>query len=145
MSKSNYFIRWNKGSYEPRWSYQYLDAEHQLIIFELSKIPNFAEPRFLPLGEKLEERRAEIVKRQLNMLRMLHPILENAAISLRLRKMGDHLQIFVILRIRQEQMNDTNWAERIHNLFPREYTLNRITEQSHPDLWNKATDLSWSR
>lgn len=145
MSKSNYFIRWNKGSYEPRWSYQYLDGEHQLIIFELSKIPNFAEPRFLPLGEKLEERRAEIVKRQLNMLRMLHPILENAAISLRLRKMGDHLQIFVIVRIRQEQMNDTNWAERIHNLFPREYTLNRITEQSHPDLWNKATDLSWSR
>ena len=78
-------VQWIDG--EPNtWTHKLVKRQTDLVLFELVRVPSFAEPRFSDLGSSLEDRRTEVARRQLSMLRQLHALGTECAFSLRLVK-----------------------------------------------------------
>ena len=131
-----------------RWSYKRFQAHFAHIVFALSRLPNFAEPRFVELGDKLDARKAEVVRRQMQMLRQLHS-LNDCVLALRFRRDGNRLRLFVVARVASDQTLTKNaldrLAIRIQQMFPHEYSLLRLSPEKDSEGWKLATDLSWAR
>ena len=60
-------LNWSKVNPD-NWSFSRQQAYTGQVIFEISKLPNFAEPRFKSLGEGLEDRKSVIARHQTEML-----------------------------------------------------------------------------
>ncbi|MCC6606682.1 MAG: ATP-binding protein [Anaerolineae bacterium] len=144
MTLSVDVIKWVDGKSEG-WTYEFEKHSPHLIVFELSRLPNFAEPRFSDLGSNLEDRKAEVARRQLQMLRQIHALGSNFGLSLRLRKEQNRLRLFIVVRtdlhgeVKIEQL-----SQRVSNLFPKEYHLQHITPENSQN-WQLATDLSFTQ
>jgi len=142
------FISWSDSAPD-RWNFQRQQKYSAQIIFELSKLSNFAEPRFKDLGEKLDERKLEVIRRQTQMLRQLHGLGLDAAIVLRLRRDGNRIRLYVIVRlVGDHQFSakalDEN-ADRVQGMFPKEYNFVRLIPERDQERWKHATNLTWAR
>lgn len=139
---------WPSGSKEG-WSHSRKQRFGSQIVFELPKLPNFAEPRFRDLGERLEDRKLEVARRQVQMLRQVHGLGSKFSISLRLRRDGFRLRLFVLAQLASDcpiQVSELDRsAGRIQNMVPKEYNPVRILPEEHRERWRLATDLSWVR
>lgn len=140
MFKNSNILQWSDGNSDD-WTYNLNTEDYSLVIFELTKVPNFSEPRFFELGGNLEERRSEIARRQLHMLRQLHALGPDTSLSLRLCKDKEKIRLFTIFRINNQNDDQIDQiANQISGIFPKEYNLNRITDHDS-ERWKRATDL----
>jgi len=144
LSGSINVLEWEENSTQG-WSYDRVAQYFERIVFELDRVPNFAEPRFKEIGEKIEERRTEIIHRQSATLRQLHGLGAGTSFTLRLRTDGNRLRLFVIARVPARIDTLEHWVERIESMFPKEYSFSFVSSQEKPELWKKAVDLSWAR
>jgi len=148
MDDRTSFLSWPDGD-PGGWCFQRRSGYAAYVIFELPKLPNFAEPRFLDLGERLDERKSEVARRQMQMLRQLHSLGTDFALSLRLRHDGNRLRLFVVVRLASSQPVTLaaldKLATRIHYMFPKEYNLVRLAPDQNQKRWQQALDLSWAR
>lgn len=141
MTISAKILKWPDGDPDG-WAYELTHRYVDVIVFELPRIPNFAEPRFSDLGSSLEDRRTEVARRQLQMLRQLHALGNSCGISLRLCKDKNKIRLFVLVRApSHNEMETEQLARRIFSTFPKEYNLQRVTP-TNAVSWELATDLS---
>lgn len=114
------------------------------IIFQIEELPDFSDLRFQYLGEKTEERKNEIIKKQMQMIRRFHDLGEDWRISMRFRKEGQYLKIYYIFFY----AGDSIWTKdekvrqisQIYSMFLPEYTLKYVDEMFE----EKVTDISWA-
>lgn len=148
MDNHTSVLIWPDGDPE-RWNMHHQSGYLAYIIFELPKLPNFAEPRFQDLGERLDERKSEVARRQMQMLRQLHSLGTNCASALRLRRDGNHLRLFTVVRLVSDQPVSPpaldKLATRIQHMFPKEYNLVRLSPDQDQERRRQALDLSWVR
>ena len=140
-------INWSKIKSD-NWSFTYDNVYSGQIIFEISKLPNFAEPRFKPFGEGLEDRKSIIARHQTEMLMKLHDLGSDHAISLRYRREGNRLRLYVIIKksTREHPIENReidHLAARVLQMFPPEYHPVRVIPDGDKQRWTHATDLSW--
>jgi len=144
MGTNTEILQW-LDAHPDEWSYKTLAQYIGLVIFELARVPNFAEPRFFELGSNLDERKSEMARRQLQMLRQLHALGSDAALSLRLCKDESKIRLFAVFRVNAQNETQTEqFARRISGVFPKEYSLQRITPRNSVS-WRKAMDLRYVR
>lgn len=131
-------LQWHTGDTEG-WSYTRATQHTTQVIFELEKVPDFSSARFIKLGERLDDRRQEIARQQLQMLRQLHGLGAGSACSLRLIKDRDRLRLFVVVRetTASPATSDSQrlLIDRVRGMFPPYYTLTLpANEQVYPAL-----------
>jgi len=130
------------------WTFTEEEKDTSLLIFVLKKLPDFSEPRFSYLSEKVDERQSEIVKKQLQTLRQLHSIGNDndIAISLRIVKEEGRLLLFIICRLSKKgPVNSTETEiirKRILASFPQEYEIEYLEPAKSEDI-SIAIDNSW--
>ena len=78
-------LSWNTVNKE-MWTYRFEEKECSMIVYKISKLPDFTEHRFSYLCKEDDDRPAEVVKKQLQMLRQLHSLGTEWSFSLRLLK-----------------------------------------------------------
>ncbi|MDM8528300.1 DUF87 domain-containing protein [Anaerolineales bacterium HSG24] len=146
MNNRTPFVVWPDGDGD-KWNYKRELGHADHIVFELPKLPNFADPRFHDLGEQVDNRPGEVARRQLQMLRQLHSLDSNCAISLRLRRDGYQVRLFVVVRVTQvqpvQQTALNQLATQIQQMFPKEYNFVRV--QPNQPAWQLALDLHWAQ
>lgn len=141
MTISASVLKWPDGNSEG-WAYELDQRNVNMIVFELPRVPNFSEPRFSDLGSSLEDRRTEVARRQLRMLRQLHAVGSNCGLSMRLCKDDNKIRLFVIVRASAgSEAQHKQLARRILSTFPKEYSLQQLTPEKG-EGWQIATDLS---
>lgn len=147
---NNYFFSWTKVNKDD-WNFSMDKLFCSFIVYELTMLPNFSEPRFHDLGEKLDERKNKIVSKQMQMLRQLHGLnsfCKNIGIALRIRRDEKKIRLFVVVRIsKTERITDKDLnrlADQIRNMIPHEYNFHRIFPDKHKRRWELALDITWA-
>ena len=145
---TNPLLNWSRINPD-NWSFGRQQTYTGHVVFEISKLPNFAEPRFKPLGEGLEDRKSVIARHQMEMLMKLHDLGPGHAISLRYRRDGNRLRLYIIIKTTgsypAEDRDIDLLATRIQQMFPPEYHPHRVMPERDELRWAHATDLSWAR
>ena len=145
MNIQSPYISWDSVDSD-RWAFSREKKNATLLVFELPKLPNFSEPRFKELGDTLDNRKTEVARRQMQMLRQLHSFGKNVAFSLRLRKDNNQIRLFIVCRlISDSKIKSDVIAQNVLNTFPKEYSFIQIQEKQNPLQWTFATDLSWAK
>lgn len=148
MDQRSVLVSWAGGDAD-RWNFQRRPAYTSFLVFELSKLPNFSEPRFRDLGDRQEDRKSELARRQMQTLRQLHGLDEHCTVALRIRKAGTQLRLYVVIRSANEQplseLDMDRLAGRVQQALPKEYDLARISAVQNPVQWQQATDISWAQ
>lgn len=133
-------IRWSDGHPE-QWNTQEVDFPGVLIVYELTRLANFSEPRFNSLGNSHAERVSDLARKQLQMLRGLWLLGRDTGISLRIIKHDSKIRIFLVIRAQRDV--ESKIATSIQVTIPSEYpNFRRITES---DTFKIATDTSYAR
>ena len=148
MPSQRSILTWNEITAE-EWSYHRASNYLGYVLFELTKLPNFSEPRFRELGEQTAERKGEVARRQLQMLRQLHSLGPDYAFALRIYRHGAQLRIFVVVRVASRQPvlphHLEDLSHRIQRVFPKEYSLTRVAPYADGEHLHAAIDPSWAR
>lgn len=129
MNQANHILRWNQVM-KDRWSYQVEPCESRYLIYSVSRLPDFTNPRFDYLCKEADGRAAEVVKRQMIMLRQLHSLGPEWSMSLRLKKADGAITLYLVFRFsgRAAAPEQAMLAaeQRIENALMRsEYTFRR--------------------
>lgn len=138
---------WPSGAAD-RWSYQTRQAQLSLLAFELDRVPDFSSARFSKLGDRLDDRRQNVAREQLQMLRELHTLGPGAGCSLRILKEGQRLRLFVFIRIASSQtLSDPELqrlTDRVGRMFPPHYRFKPVSlSSSRPEL-QAALNADWA-
>lgn len=141
-------VVWEAGTPEG-WNAHRSQGYIAQVIFELCELPNFASPRFAELGEKLEERKAEVARHQMQMLRQFHGLGNSVTVTLRLRRAGSQLRLFIVACVFDTRPITSATLDALaawmHPMLPKEYSLVRVTPDKDADTWHYALDVSWAR
>lgn len=147
MSETRLHLNWECGNGEG-WNLDYSRRHISYVVFTLDRLPNFSEPRFRELGEQLDDRRSQIARRQLQMLRQLHSLGSDYGISMRLCKDDERLRLFVVIRAASTRPLSSAelsaLTDRVQQMFPKAYHLRRVDRGKNQTLWRKALDVSWA-
>ena len=129
-----------------RWSFRYQEKNNQYLYYRITHLPDFSEHRFDYLCKEIDQRQAEVAKKQLSMIRQFHELGDDWAFSFRIIKDGDSLAVYLVFRysgafILSDEEKD-NVDNRIQNAFPNnEYTFTKLAEDKAEDL----TNISWAK
>lgn len=137
-------IRWEEVS-RNRWSYTHKECSNSFLCYRITKLPDFTEPRFLYLGKEIDQRPVEVVKRQQNMLRSLHGLGSDWAISLRMVKKHEWITLYLLFRFAgSRSLTDEEIGSADHvvqnALLKAEYTF----EEADADDIADCTEISWA-
>ncbi len=128
-----------------KWSYSRQKRESAYFVYQLTKLPDFSAPRFQYLCKEVDQRSAEVAKKQQQMLRQFHGLGEDWAVSLRILK-KETLTLYLVFRYagsdvltdKEKQTAD----HKIQNaLMNGEYSFRRIETVNSGEEW---MDLSWA-
>lgn len=135
------FFKWDRVERD-RWSYSEYNANYSFLIYKITKLPDFSETRFSYLNKEIDNRKAEVAKKQMQMIRQFHSLGNDWAISLRLVK-DENINLYIIFRNASlNEINDFNFEkEKIKNaLLVNEYSFEEVTENK--EIKN-LFDLDW--
>lgn len=135
-------LSWNTVNKE-MWTYRFEEKECSMIVYKISKLPDFTEHRFSYLCKEDDDRPAEVVKKQLQMLRQLHSLGTEWSFSLRLLK-EETITLYLIFRYAGDRLlteEELKQAEvKIRNALMRsEYAFEKVPAE-HAECF----DLSWA-
>ncbi|MBR3314084.1 MAG: ATP-binding protein [Atopobiaceae bacterium] len=91
-----YVSRWDSVS-RTGWSFAFDERNIDCFVFELTRVPDFSEPRFSYLAEEKDARATKVAQRQLQMLRQLHSLGHDWGLSLRIVK-DSALTLYLVVR-----------------------------------------------
>lgn len=142
MKQDNHILRWNHVV-KDRWSYRVEPCDNRYLIYSLSRLPDFTNPRFDYLCQEADGRAAEVVKRQMIMLRQLHGLGPEWSFSLRLKKENSAITLYLVFRFSGSasapELAVQEAEQRIENALMRtEYSFRRES-----DAQEAALDVSW--
>lgn len=104
-----------------------------LLVYKVTKIPNFNDPRFSYLAKDVDGRVKEVTKKQMQMLRSLCLLNENWAVCMRIMKQSNELAIYLIFRYasnNQETRFSYNEEIQIRNsLMNNEYSFQKVEDE----------------
>ena len=135
------FFKWDRVERD-RWSYSEYNANYSFLIYKITKLPDFSETRFSYLNKEIDNRKAEVAKKQMQMIRQFHSLGNDWAISLRLVK-DENINLYIIFRNASlNEINDFNFEkEKIKNaLLVNEYSFEEVTENKEIE---NLFDLDW--
>lgn len=145
--KTQEVVIWSDGN-KDGWSFQRESLLSYSFLFQLTHLPDFSEPRFKYLGEKQEDRKTEMARRQIQTLRQLHSLGNHSGISLRFRRLGNKVLCGTLIRISTKTQKSHSELEqlskRIRGMFPKEYSLKKIEGADSSQVRNSLTDISWA-
>ncbi|OUM21218.1 ATP-binding protein [Butyricicoccus porcorum] len=128
------------------WSYKQEDKYCTYLAYQLTKLPNFTDHRFLYLCKEVDGRAMEVAKKQFLMIRQFHSLGTKWAISLRLLKANDRITLYLLFRyadvrpISEAELNQSD--SRIRNaLMNNEYSFRKIDTMAETEL---CLDTSWA-
>ena len=61
------FFKWDRVERD-RWSYSEYNANYSFLIYKITKLPDFSETRFSYLNKEIDNRKAEVAKKQMQMI-----------------------------------------------------------------------------
>ena len=124
------FLLWNSVSRD-QWTYQYRAGDQAYLVYRITRLPDFTEPRFEYLCKEADGRQKEIALKQLSMLRQLHGLGDQWAMSLRLVKKEQRIILYLVFRYAghindmREQLLKAD--QKIQNaLMKQEYSFEKI-------------------
>lgn len=133
--------------FQDGWADEAAEGGASYLAFELTRLPDFSEPRFEYLGKEKDSRPAAVAKRQLQALRQLHRLGDQWTMSLRIVK-SDNLALYLVFRRIDGQDSSSNVslpeqdALGVRNALPSsEYTFKEL----HFGQLKKAVDVSWAQ
>ena len=131
--------------YNDKWSFSYKNSSSFIICYKISQLPDFSEHRFDYLCKEIDQRQAEVAKKQLSMIRQFHELGKEWVVSFRIIK-DDSLSIYLLFkRVIDNQTQVSNeeirqYGQRIQNTFlNEEYTFQSVSDSE----MTSAIDLSW--
>ena len=109
------------------------------IVFQMNMVPDFSDIRFQYLGEKGEDRKTEVVKKQMQMIRRFHDLGNQWSISMRIQKRESHLRLLFVFHFLSEyeltEEEKNQYAVRMKGMFPTEYTFEPLEEDEGDISW----------
>lgn len=138
---------WQSGSAE-RWNFQSRQANISLLAYELDRVPDFSSPRFTKLGDRLDDRRQNVAREQLQMLREIHSLGPGFGCSLRILKDGQRLRLFLFVRVASGQaLSEAELqalSDRVGRMFPPHYRLRPVALSSGRPELQAALNPDWA-
>lgn len=105
----------------------------------MNMVPDFSDIRFQYLGEKGEDRKTEVVKKQMQMIRRFHDLGNQWSISMRIQKRESHLRLLFVFHFLSEyeltEEEKNQYAVRMKGMFPTEYTFEPLEEDEGDISW----------
>lgn len=139
------FLLWNSVS-RNQWTYQYRAGDQAYLVYRITRLPDFTEPRFEYLCKEADGRQKEIALKQLSMLRQLHGLGDQWAMSLRLVKKEQRIILYLVFRYAghindmREQLLKAD--QKIQNaLMKQEYSFEKV-RSSEGEGW--ILDVTWA-
>ena len=102
-------LTWNTVAPD-RWTIGYREQNISYLIYRVTHLPDFSEPRFQILSTDVDARPAEVAKQQMAMVRGLHSLGEDAGVSLRLVKDGNSITLYLVFRLPDDTVSPENAA-----------------------------------
>lgn len=78
-------LRWSSVNRE-KWTHQLEEKECSVIVYKVTRLPDFTEQRFVYLCKEEDNRAAEVAKKQQQMLRQFYGMGKDWTFSMRLLK-----------------------------------------------------------
>ena len=104
------------------WSYQEDNMNSHYIAFRMDSLPDLSSPRFQYLGERSQDRKNELLKKQLQMIKRIHDLEGNWSVSLRYRREEQGINLYVIFRKsfygNYDSLIEENEISALNNLLP---------------------------
>lgn len=137
-----YFHEWNTTSPE-QWTYHTNNYVPTYFIYQISALPVFSDYRFAYLGQQVDQRKVEVAKRQLSMLRQFHNLGSHYTMTLRFIKNKETLSLYLIMTYLSMKELTSQEREienrRIQNALMNEYHFEEVTYRD--DIF----DVSWAQ
>lgn len=128
------------------WAYLFSEKECSYIVYQITKLPDFTNPRFGYLCKENDNRQIEVAKKQMTMIKMFHSLGNQWATSLRFKKIGDSIVIYLVFRyagnyrLTDDELNIAD--NKIKNaLISNEYTFQKIDDSFEV---KEALEVSWA-
>ena len=136
-----------------QWTLKKHIKQYGIVLYEVSSLPDFTEPRFSYMCKEADSRKNEVIKRQIQMVRQFHALNRNWAISLRLVKEQSDIKLFLVFRYvyatdAEKQIRESESAIIANALMRGEYTFQQVTATDRMDCalcadWaNEVTEVS---
>lgn len=121
------------------WSYQEDNMNSHYIAFRMDSLPDLSSPRFQYLGERSQDRKNELLKKQLQMIKRIHDLEGNWSVSLRYRREEQGINLYVIFRKsfygNYDSLIEENEISALNNLLPEEYSFSRCKHEELLELF----------
>lgn len=120
------------------WSYEEEAVRSVYYVFKMDALPDLSLPRFEYLGEKVQDRKNELIKKQLQMLRRIHDLNGDWGVSFRLLRKETGLLLYLIFRCSVQGKYRESYeemAESLHNMIPSEYTFSFCVPEELPYIF----------
>ncbi len=124
-------------------SYQFQDKVCNYLVYRIDKLPDFTAPRFSYLASEVDNRPAEVVKKQMNMIREFHTLGSDWAISFRLVKEENDLSIYLVFRHAGTQVFSQDEMERARNRIQNALMRNEYTFMQEDNL-SACLEMPWA-
>lgn len=128
------------------WTYSFSEKTCSYIAYQIEKLPDFTNPRFGYLCKENDNRQAEVVKKQITMLRMFNSLGNQWTISLRFKKNKGAIVLYLIFRyagnsyLTEEELNRMD--RKISSIFMKnEYSFKKINSSFE---MKNALEISWA-
>lgn len=121
------------------WSYEEEAVRSVYYVFKMDALPDLSSPRFEYLGEKVQDRKNELIKKQLQMLRRIHDLNGDWGVSFRLLRKETGLLLYLIFRCSVQGKYRESYeemAESLHNMIPSEYTFSFCVPEELPYIFS---------
>lgn len=94
-------LRWSSVNRE-KWTHQLEEKECSVIVYKVTRLPDFTEQRFVYLCKEEDNRAAEVAKKQQQMLRQFYGMGKDWTFSMRLLK-KERITLYLIFRYAGER------------------------------------------
>lgn len=124
------------------WTYSEEAVRSVYYVFKLDSLPDLSSPRFEYLGERVQDRKNELIKKQVQMMRRMHDLNGDWAISLRMQKKEKGLILYLIFRCSAQGQHKVSYEEMavsLQNIIPSEYTFSLCSQEELPHIFSVNT------
>ena len=124
------------------WTYSEETVRSVYYVFKLDSLPDLSSPRFEYLGERVQDRKNELIKKQVQMMRRMHDLDGDWGLSFRIQRKEKGLILYLIFRCSAREMNEVSYEEMaasLQNIIPSEYTFSLCSQEELPHIFSIYT------
>lgn len=130
--------RWDRVD-KKQWAYYEEKMNTSYYIFRMDSLFDLSSPRFQYLGEKAQERKNELIKKQMQMIRQIHDLEGNWGVSLRYKREKDGIGLYFIFRNSYyNNLTDNKYEDNckyLKSIIPSEYSFTLCKVEEFADIF----------